>query len=267
MDVLSGKGKIISIPECNRKSIMAKIGIMSDIHGNLPALEKALKIFANQRAAHIYCAGDVVGYGSDPDACCRLVRSRVEVTVAGNHDHAACNLLDYRQTFGPSAMLGILYAQQVLGRKNKTWLGRLPLTYENDQLQLVHASLENPERFYYLRLDESPANADIYRRVGGCFDRMRRRVCFVGHTHVPVVYIENRKGEVSAESPAPTPIELKGRRAVVDVGSAGMLRTRADAGCVAIYDSGKDTVSYHFYRTHPVPLPDGIAEAYDWPDF
>ena len=117
---------------------MTKLGVMSDIHGNLDALRQALQIFTAQKVERIYCAGDMVGYGPKPDECCQLVKDIAEAVVAGNHDHAVCDQIDYLQTFNPHAILGIQYAKQFTSEDNQHWLQQLPLTIEDQYLQMVH---------------------------------------------------------------------------------------------------------------------------------
>jgi predicted phosphodiesterase len=65
-----------------------RIAIISDIHSNLQALTKALSIIKNLNVDEIYCLGDIVGYGANPNECVDLVREYATYTVMGNHDHA-----------------------------------------------------------------------------------------------------------------------------------------------------------------------------------
>src|ERR1700733_16254067 len=63
-----------------------KVAIVSDIHGNRHAFEAVLEAVAASDAAELWCLGDLVGYGGDPDACVELIRENADLCLAGNHD-------------------------------------------------------------------------------------------------------------------------------------------------------------------------------------
>ncbi len=245
---------------------MTKLGIMSDIHGNLGALQQALRIFAAQKVERVYCAGDMVGYGPNPDECCRLVRENADAVVAGNHDYAVCDRIDYVKTFNPQAMIGIQYAKQFTYDNNRHWLQHLPLTYKNDALQMVHCSLARPEAFYYLKNGDSRIDDEFFQGVAHTFNRLNRQVCFVGHTHHPKVYFEDKYQEITARPNYEAPIQLGGRRAIVDVGSVGLPRLKEKRASIVIYDTQSETIVYHWFEIESVSLPEEIVEAFDWPD-
>jgi predicted phosphodiesterase len=245
---------------------MPKFGILSDIHSNLKALEDALSIFKQQGVDRIYCIGDIVGYGAEPEACCARVRSAVDALVAGNHDYAVCDRIDYLAFFSPAAIIGVQYAKRVLREQTREWLGRLPLTYEDAFLQMVHGSLEQPDRFCYLRNGGVPEDDTPFQEVAFTFRRMTRPVCFVGHSHEPLMYIEERKGVIRSLPVPEDPFPLGGRRAVINAGSASTPRRREKQGCVVIYDSDANAVQFIKFPVTPSPIPEWIAQSIDWPD-
>ena len=78
-----------------------RVAIISDIHGNLPALEAVLQAVDGERPDEIWCLGDLVGYGPRPNECCDVVRASVQICLRGNHDLGVLGLLDLdsRQAF------------------------------------------------------------------------------------------------------------------------------------------------------------------------
>ncbi len=245
---------------------MPKFGIMSDIHSNLAALTEALSIFQQHRVDRIYCIGDIVGYGTEPEECCTLVRAAADAVVAGNHDLAVCNRIDYLPIFSPAAIVGVQYSKKFLMDSSVEWLCDLPLTYEDAWLQMAHGSLEQPDQFYYLRNSGSPDKDIIYQEVALTFDRMTRPACFVGHTHEPLMYIEECRGRIATLAPSREAFCLGGRRAVINAGSIGTPRGRDKRGCAVIYDSDRNTILFENFSVSPSSIPEWIARALDWPE-
>lgn len=101
-----------------------KIGLISDIHANLPALEAVLVDMPP--VDEVVCAGDVVGYNPMPSACVERVQEVASVTVQGNHDRAVENPDRYRAN--QMAYAGLEYAQNELTDSQRQWLQDLPPT-------------------------------------------------------------------------------------------------------------------------------------------
>jgi predicted phosphodiesterase len=245
---------------------MPILGIISDIHSNLAALEDAFSIFQRQRVDRIYCVGDIVGYGVEPEACCVRIKVDASAVVAGNHDYAVCDRIDYLPFFNPEAILGVHYAKKVLMNQTREWLCNLPLTYEDPWLQMVHGSLCQPARFCYLRNNGLPQDDAPFQEVSLTFDRMTRQVCFVGHSHEPMIYIEDRNGSIRSLPEPEKPFFLRGRRAVINAGSASVPRNGQNRGCIVIYDPDGDAVQFINFPITPSYIPEWIAQALDWPE-
>ena len=81
-----------------------RIGIFSDVHSNLPALEAAIKAYESERIDRFICLGDVVGYGARPQECADRVRDLAAVTILGNHDAAVSGRMDYSYYYDAAAM-------------------------------------------------------------------------------------------------------------------------------------------------------------------
>ena len=114
-----------------------RIGLLSDVHGNLPALEAVLEA-CSIRCDALWCLGDTVGYGASPNECVELVRDRCELVLAGNHDLAATGRVDFA-TFSSDAGRAIRWTREVLSADAETWLGSLEPTAQRGPIGLFHA--------------------------------------------------------------------------------------------------------------------------------
>ena len=197
-----------------------KIAIISDIHGNLEALNAAFESAQKRGAGRVFCLGDVVGYGANPAECLDLIKSRAEVILMGNHDAAVAGReeLDYFNDFARTA---VTWTQGVLTSQQKDYLASLPMMVKDGNLHLVHASPQNPETWNYI--------FSAYDTQGQ-FDAVEGNICFVGHSHVPGEYFEHTA-------------ERRGRR-IINVGSVGQPRDRDPRLCYVIYDSETDVVQF-----------------------
>ena len=199
-----------------------RIAIISDIHSNLEALTKALEIIDQQSIDKIICLGDIVGYGANPNECIELVRQRCDIVIKGNHEEAveSISLTEY---FTDAARSAIHWTRKQLMEKNFDYLLTLPFSEKTNELLFVHASPCDPAEWHYI-LDYSDA-ADAFC----CFSEM---ICFIGHTHIPVVF--------SADSKSNRIIK-KEERSIINVGSIGQPRDRNTSLSFGIFDTGKWT--------------------------
>ena len=201
-------------------------GIISDIHGNLQALEAALAELKGVDA--FLCMGDIVGYGADPNACVERVRALPGlVCVAGNHDLAAIGSYDLNW-FNPFARAAITWTAETLSQESKDYLGSLPRTAHADSALLVHGSL--PQEMSYIT---SPDEARM------CFDAMPGDLTLIGHTHITEHYTSRR----GARSPEQTPLLSGGKieletdvRYIVNAGAIGQPRDGNAAASFATWD-------------------------------
>ena len=126
-----------------------KAAIISDIHSNLEALQAVIKDIKKRRIKRIFCLGDLVGYGANPNECVEMCFSQADIIIAGNHDWAAVDKTDIT-VFNPVAAEAIRWTQKILSKGNLDKLKRLKLTADTDDLWLVHASPSRPEKWEYL---------------------------------------------------------------------------------------------------------------------
>jgi len=209
-----------------------RYAVLGDIHANLEALEAVLADLAGQRIDRRLCVGDLAGYGAEPSACCRRVRQEGFVCVAGNHDHAAIGRLDISY-FNYHAREAVEWTRRHISTGQAAWLAGLELVAEVDGLTLAHGSVHRPEEFGYI---ETVFAAQI------SFHAMNTPVAFLGHSHVPIAFLEN-EGQDAVTYTQSTEVELRHvSKAIVNVGSVGQPRDDDPRACYAVYDSEAQTV-------------------------
>lgn len=192
--------------------------IISDIHGNMEALQAVLADIRSQGIETIYCLGDIVGYGPNPRECIDLVRENCAATLLGNHDQGA--LFD-PEGFNAGAERAIFWTRQVLesgpgAEERWEFLGELPRVIKEPGLLFVHGSARNP-------LNEYVFPEDIYnqRKMERIFALVEKN-CFQGHTHIPGVFTE----EMNFLTPEEVNFEyrLGDQKNLINVGSVGQPR-------------------------------------------
>jgi diadenosine tetraphosphatase ApaH/serine/threonine PP2A family protein phosphatase len=154
-----------------------KVAILSDIHGNRHAFEAVLADVARQEAQEVWCLGDLVGYGADPDACVELARDHTDVCLAGNHDLAVIGQIPLDE-FSRGAGLAARWTQEVMAPGNLEFLSSLRPQGAEEGVGLYHASPRDPIWEYVL----SALLAEL------CLDEQDHRICLVGHSHVALSF-------------------------------------------------------------------------------
>ncbi|GAB4467828.1 MAG: metallophosphoesterase family protein [Anaerolineae bacterium] len=203
--------------------------VISDIHANLTAFETVLKDAGQigQDYDFIWCLGDVVGYGPDPNECVDLLRSMPHLCLAGNHDWAALGRLDIR-TFNADARRAVTWTRETLTDENLAYLAALPTTFVLNDFTLVHASPREPIWEYIL----DPLIAALN------FPHYQTTYCLVGHTHTPVTFkLENEQGDIGVEKPVyGEKIALNHKRQIINPGSIGQPRDSDPRAAYAVLD-------------------------------
>jgi diadenosine tetraphosphatase ApaH/serine/threonine PP2A family protein phosphatase len=208
-----------------------RILIISDIHANLTAFETVLND-AKGEWEYVWCLGDVVGYGPDPNECVELLRTLPHLCLAGNHDWAALGRLDIR-TFNPDARKAVTWTRETLTQDNIDYLDALPTTFVIGSYTLAHGSPREPVWEYILE----PLIAALN------FPHFETPYCLVGHTHQPVIYEQlTEDGDTAAIAPAYRQTRnLNGRRQIINPGSVGQPRDANPDAAYAILDVEKNT--------------------------
>ena len=195
------------------------LALISDIHGNLPALEAVLSSINREHVDTVICLGDIVGYGARPNECIERLRGENIPCILGNHDASAIGRLSPAM-MNSHARTASVWTIEQLTPDNKDYLADLPLTMDFQSIFCVHSSPNEPEQWHYIfNLADAAA---AFR----CFSQI---VCFSGHTHFPTIFTNPTDG-----------------RRLINVGSVGQPRDRDPRACYGLYDAS--TVNFHWVR-------------------
>ena len=154
-----------------------RVAIASDIHGNRQAFEAVIAAAEADGADELWCLGDLVGYGADPDACVALADAHCAICLAGNHDLAVVEVLSL-EDFSRGAALAAYWTREVISPQTRAYLLSLKPQSEAEGLGLFHASPRDPVWEYVL----SALAAEL------CFDATDFRISFIGHSHVALSF-------------------------------------------------------------------------------
>ena len=201
---------------------------MADIHASLDAFTAVLDdIKGRGGVEEIWCLGDVVGYGPDPNQCIELLRQQKHICVVGNHDLAAIGKLDTAY-FNPDAAAAGHWTAQQLNPEGKVYLGNLSLVIEKDDFTMVHGSPREPVWEYL----ESISNAQLN------FAYFKSPFCLAGHSHVPLVFKSGEGGSCSFIPFSPDVGLMLGKgQMIINPGGVGQPRDGDPRASYAIYDS------------------------------
>jgi diadenosine tetraphosphatase ApaH/serine/threonine PP2A family protein phosphatase len=208
-----------------------RYAIVSDVHGNLDALEAAFATIREDDA--LLCLGDIVGYGPNPNECVERIRARATATVLGNHDVAAID--DFGLSyFNPAAREAMKWTQSVLTAENRAWLDGLGYEFRMPEFLLVHGA---PVNYFEYVLDKAAAARG--------FAATDAPLIFVGHTHIAEVYALQPDGKIvhrHLQQGGEVTLE-DGIRYLVNVGSIGQPRDLNPRASFGFYDPAARTIS------------------------
>lgn len=209
--------------------------IISDIHANAIALSAVMEDARRCGAKKLLCLGDIVGYGPEPESTVSTIRARAAFTLAGNHDDAVSGRLD-ASDFIDLAADAVSRHREALSEENLAWLKSLPYTYNGKSFQCSHGDFTSPETFEYVS-DAQAAAAN--------FAKTSAQLMFVGHSHVPGIFLTGASGKVYTLPPTDFTIE-DGKRYIVNPGSVGYPRTNGNVceSTYVLYDDDEKTVSF-----------------------
>jgi diadenosine tetraphosphatase ApaH/serine/threonine PP2A family protein phosphatase len=239
-----------------------KVAIISDLHSNREALEAVFADIRRRGLTELYCLGDVVGYGPDPEFCVDLVSGHARWCLMGNHDEA---LFRDASDFNPHARGALAYTKRRMQprwwssseKKSRwRWLRNLPLRKVEGRFLFVHGSPRDPVREYVLSTD-GILNPEKLRSILDAHDG----VGVAGHTHQPGVHDEDLRFHAPDGSDEYSlPLE-PGRRYFVNVGSTGQPRDGDSRACYAVLEDERVTwyrVEYDFRTTQEKILRTGV---------
>jgi diadenosine tetraphosphatase ApaH/serine/threonine PP2A family protein phosphatase len=209
-----------------------RIAVLSDIHGNLPALEAVLTALAPYDA--VWQLGDIVGYGPQPDEVVARLASEHAVGVRGNHDSAAIGLLD-TDSFNDDARAAIEWTAARIAPATREWLRELPLRSVDEPFTLVHGSPLDPTWEYVYSASVARANLSAFTTP----------YCLVGHTHIPLVFRERGGRVEGVQVAAAASYEFGAERLVINPGSVGQPRDGDPRASGLLLDTDAHTLEWH----------------------
>lgn len=231
--------------------------IISDIHANLAAFEAVLAD-ANGQYSKVWCLGDMVGYGPDPNECVELLLTLDHLCIAGNHDWAVLGKLDI-DDFNPDARFASLWTREQLTAEVRDYLDNLPTGLIEEKIfTLVHGSPRHHIWEYILNAPVAQPN----------FKHFDTPYCFVGHTHSPAIFLESEDPRQLCEYSVPQynngPLQLGERRLIINPGSVGQPRDGDARAAYGILDTGTLTFEHRRVK-YPVSVTQDKMKAHDFP--
>lgn len=213
-----------------------RYAIISDIHGNLPALEEVLHALADERIDEYLCLGDVVGYGASPNECCQMVRGTAAACIRGNHDEVVLRP-GTEDWFNAEARTCLLWTRRQLSAEHREWLASLQPTTQVDQITLCHGSVSEPD-FY----TTTPQGA-MYN-----FQAMSTPLAFFGHTHCAAWFGYDGGPRLPSQHACPQGglcALQEGYQYLLNPGAVGQPRDGNRQASYAIYDDERQEVVIH----------------------
>jgi diadenosine tetraphosphatase ApaH/serine/threonine PP2A family protein phosphatase len=209
--------------------------IISDVHANLTALEAVLEDAGE--ISRVWCLGDLVGYGPDPNQCIERVSALPGLRcVKGNHDAAILGEIEIH-AFNYEARASLAWLETELNAANRDWLSRVDERMAFDEVTLAHGSPRNPVWEYIMDLGTARQNMRQFDTP----------ICLVGHTHLPCIY------QMEGDNPLSTrqhlmvqdkPFKLE-HKSIVNPGSVGQPRDHDPRSAYLIYDDEDDHWAFH----------------------
>lgn len=229
-----------------------RYAIFSDVHANLEAYQACLEAMEALKVDRYICLGDVVGYGANPKECIATTRRLIDekgcVCVVGNHDAATTEMTAIRN-FNTFAQQAIVWTRKVIDEADNDFLSTLSFLRRENDFVLVHASMDRPEEWHYVyTLDDAYKNFEI----------LKEKICFVGHSHIPVIFRAGRQFEYFVSNFVKIDRES---RYIINVGSIGQPRDHNPAACFVIYDEEQASLEYKRVRYDIAKAQSKIVQA------
>jgi predicted phosphodiesterase len=221
-----------------------RVGIFSDIHGNAEALDIVLKALEYESVDCRVCLGDLVGYGPSPNECIEQSAAISDIIIAGNHDAAAIHQIS-TDHFNEYARIALEWTREVLSESSNKKLAELSYIQVAHDITWVHATPAVPEKWRYIF-----TNKDAQQN----FNEMKTRICFVGHSHVPIAFVRNKNSEITIEDAKDIHIESNNMY-IINVGSVGQPRDGDPRTCYGILDTTEKR--FHLQR---LPYPVDVVQ-------
>ncbi len=215
-----------------------KYGIISDIHGNIEALTESLKSLESLGVDEIVCLGDTVGYGANPEECCRLVRENAKYCVLGNHDAAVSDRMSYDYYYA-AARDALDWCKKQVSDETMTWLKGLPYRVTAGDVDFCHGSPLVPEEFEYIFTREKAKELIGHKHE-------LNKVTFIGHSHLTRSFAI---GDDEAYNVRGTKFPIRDDfQYIITAGSVGQPRDYDPRSCAGFFDT--DLMEFSYIRSN-----------------
>lgn len=212
--------------------------MLSDIHSNRQALEAVLAAVEETGVEEVWCLGDMVGYGAEPDACTALVRECSAICLVGNHDLALLGALDI-STFSEAAATAVEWTRENVNDETLEFLASLDPAASREGVGLFHASPRDPVWEYVLSADQAEAG----------FEAQEERIGLIGHSHVALFFTRfpgTRPGcAQGAQAGDGLELSVAAGNWLLNPGSVGQPRDGDPHAAWLELDTGEWAVTYH----------------------
>ena len=225
-----------------------RVAVISDVHGNLHALEPVLDSIAKDAPDTIWCLGDLVGYGPRPNECCTLVAERADLSLIGNHDLGVLGRLDLAE-FSPDAAASARWTAEILTEGARTYLESLQPQAVRDDAALYHASPRDPVWEYVLSPHVARASLAA----------VEAPLVLVGHSHVALRYGWEQQALAVCEEG--TRVDLARERWLLNPGSVGQPRDGDPRAAYMLIDFEAKSAEYRRVRYRVAETQSEIREA------
>jgi predicted phosphodiesterase len=215
-----------------------RYGLLSDVHGNLAALRAAVAFLADAGVDAYLCAGDVVGYGPQPNECVEIVASLPGRCVAGNHDLMVAGRLGDRGA-GALARRTLDWTRSHLDPAARAWIEALPLRAEVPGVLVAHGALDDPSRYV---TPGAPAARELARLSR---ESPSTGVLVLGHTHRATAFGERSGQALDGVQGTVHLAAARSERWLLNPGAVGQSRARGIVAGVAVLDCERRTVAFH----------------------
>ncbi|HEX2376965.1 MAG TPA: metallophosphoesterase family protein [Gaiellales bacterium] len=210
-----------------------RVAVISDVHGNVQALEAVLAAIDELQVDEIWSLGDVVGYGADPVRCTEIVDERAAVSLGGNHDLVVAGTIDI-DMFAHDARDAAEWSRTVLSAEQIDALGSRMPGGEREGVQMFHGSVRDPVWEYVV--DQ--------RTAALCLERQRRPLCLVGHSHVQLLWGYENGDLVGGSVAAGAQLAYGDGPFIVNPGSVGQPRDNDPRAGYLLLDTAESTVTW-----------------------
>ncbi|MCD4735444.1 MAG: metallophosphatase family protein [Bacteroidales bacterium] len=233
-----------------------KIAVISDIHANYEALKAVMDDIKTLGIKHIYCLGDMIGYGPQPEEVVQYIKKNNIPSVYGNHEAALWNNRIY-ESMNSSAQISFLLNRNYLSKESKNWLHSLTHNIIEKDFLFVHGTPPNSFQKYLLK--------NTPEELLAMFQSLPFKIAFCGHTHLLRV-ISMHKNKIEQLIPEKGKTSLNpNSRYIINAGSVGQPRDDNKDAKYIIYNPKEPSIEVRFIK-YQVKKTIQLLQQYEYPE-